>query len=287
MKLLYASDIHVNRRHVESLLDVAERERLGAVVIGGDIVPKDIFGAHGINKLVAAQRKYLERDFVPVLEKFRKRNASVAVFLDLANDDFFVNRDILEAAENEGVFHLLHNSIHPLTDELDIVGYMAVPITPFGIKDWEKPDKKGQYPPIGSTTHGWVSTKEGGIGLLKHTINVREDPSIEEELARLEKRITEPFLFVCHAPPYMTNLDVLYTGEHVGSVAVREFVEKFGPLGKGLLRASFHGHIHESPNVSGSTVDYVAGVECWNPGQEDGNLRYVVYEIRDIGHTFR
>ncbi|MHB8880420.1 MAG: metallophosphoesterase family protein [Thermodesulfovibrionales bacterium] len=278
MKILYASDIHVNKNHLGTLLGVAEREQVGAVVIGGDIVPKVLFHTYGFNKLVIGQRKYLENEFIAELRTFREKNPGIKVFLDLGNDDFSANRDVLETAEAEGLFHLLHMAVHPLTDDLDIVGYMGVPITPFGIKDWERPDKKGQFPPpeTGARMSGYVSTKEGGTGLLRHTIDVNKDTSIEEELAELGKKITKQFIFVCHTPPYLTNLDALYSGEHVGSVAVREFIEEWA--NKGLLRASFHGHIHESPKVSGSDVDVIAGIECRNPGQTENELSYVVWE---------
>lgn len=280
MKLLYAADIHVNRSHLGRLIDVAEREDAETIVIGGDVTPKDLFETHGLNKLVRGQKQYLEKEFVPLLEQFHRRNAAIAVFLDLANDDFSANRRVLEEAEREGFFHLLHMAVHPLNDNLDIVGYMGVPITPFGIKDWERPDKKGMYPPLGSTTHGWISTQKSGMAVVRHTINVREDPSIEDELSELERNIRKPFILISHAPPYQTKLDVLYTHEHVGSIAVREFIEKWGA--RGLLQACFHGHIHESPRVSGSDVDSIAGVECWNPGQEGQELRYVVYDIGDF-----
>ena len=280
MKLLYAADLHTNRNHLGTLLGVAEREQVGAVVIGGDITPKDIFDTHGFAKLVIGQRKYLANEFIPALRTFREKNSGTKVFLDLGNDDFSANRDVLGKAEQEGLFQLLHMAVHPLTDDLDIVGYMGVPITPFGIKDWEKPEKEGVFPPPESTTQGYVSTKEGGTGLLRRTINVHEDPSIEEELDEISQLIPfglKPFIFISHAPPHMTKLDCLYSGQHVGSVAVREFIEKWA--NKGLLRASFHGHIHESPAVSGSDVDYIAGIECRNPGQTEKELRYALWEF--------
>lgn len=277
MKLLYASDIHTNRQHLGTLLDMAKSEGVGAVVIGGDITPKDIFHTHRMNKLVAEQRKYLADEFVPALRSFQSANPVVKLFLDLGNDDFSANRDVLETAEAEGLFNLLHMRVHPLTDDLDIAGFMDVPVTPFSIKDYEKPDKRGELPPTRHALHGYVSVKTGGIGLQRHTINVAKDTSIEEELAELGKKITKPFLFVSHAPPYLTNLDMLINGEHVGSKAVRDFIEKWASAG--LLKASFHGHIHESPRVSGSSVDYVAGVECHNFGQEEGTLKYGIYEV--------
>ncbi len=50
-------------------------------------------------------------------------------------------------------------------------------------------------------------------------------------------------IFVPHAPPYGTTLDVIRSGRHVGSTAVRTFVEKRQP------DAVICGHIHESSGV--------------------------------------
>ena len=39
MKILYTSDIHANPEHLFSMLNVANKEAVDAVVVGGDIVP--------------------------------------------------------------------------------------------------------------------------------------------------------------------------------------------------------------------------------------------------------
>ena len=47
-------------------------------------------------------------------------------------------------------------------------------------------------------------------------------------------------IFVPHAPPYGTRLDIIHTGIHVGSTAIREFVEDAQPT------VVVCGHIHEA-----------------------------------------
>lgn len=141
MKLLYACDIHTNRRHLKTLLNIAVSSGVNAVAIGGDVTPKVIFDKYGFDKLVYEQRKYLEDEFVPILRDFKKAHTTINLYLDLGNDDFKANRDVLEKHEGE-LFHLLHMTVGRLTEEIDIVGFMDVPVTPFTIKDWEKADKK-------------------------------------------------------------------------------------------------------------------------------------------------
>jgi uncharacterized protein len=47
-------------------------------------------------------------------------------------------------------------------------------------------------------------------------------------------------VFVPHAPPANTKVDLLYSGEHAGSTAVREFIDTHQP------DVTICGHIHES-----------------------------------------
>lgn len=47
-------------------------------------------------------------------------------------------------------------------------------------------------------------------------------------------------IFVPHAPPYGTSLDIVHSGIHVGSTAVREFIEDHTP------ELTLCGHIHEA-----------------------------------------
>ncbi|GJQ21578.1 MAG: metallophosphoesterase [Bacteroidia bacterium] len=57
-------------------------------------------------------------------------------------------------------------------------------------------------------------------------------------------------IFVPHAPPRGTKVDAIRTGQHVGSTAVRKFVEQCHP------DAVVCGHIHEARGIDaiGSTV---------------------------------
>jgi Icc-related predicted phosphoesterase len=89
-------------------------------------------------------------------------------------------------------------------------------------------------------------------------------------------------IFNLHAPPLNTNLDiapeldenlgiVMKAGQpsmvHVGSLAVRQAIEKYKPL------LSLHGHIHES-----KAVETLGRTICINPGSSysEGDLNAVI-----------
>jgi Icc-related predicted phosphoesterase len=65
-------------------------------------------------------------------------------------------------------------------------------------------------------------------------------------------------VFVPHAPPHGTKLDVAYSGHHVGSTAVREFIEKNQP------DLTICGHIHEARGED--TIGRTKVVNCGPAG---------------------
>lgn len=108
----------------------------------------------------------------------------------------------------------------------------------------------------------------------------------EEELASfLEDSLTgvpedKPKILVCHQPPYDTQMDIA-RGKHVGSKAVREFIERVQPL------VCFTGHCHGATGI-----ETIGKTKLINPGPiwqsnhyayaeiENGELK--VLEIREV-----
>jgi uncharacterized protein len=278
MRFLFTSDIHASYDHLFSMLQIAGKKSVDAVVIGGDIIPHYLPNFDR-NDILNAQANYLEKIFIPAIEKFKIQNR-IKFYLDMGNDDFVVGRRFLENRQGK-LFELLHMQIYPFTDKVDIVGYMAVPPTPFGRKDWEKPDCKNQIFAPGNliSTKGVVS--RNGF-LEKIVMDLNSEDSIEANLRILEQKIRRPFIFVSHSPPYNTNLDVMYNNEHVGSLAIREFIEKWSQ--KKYLIGSFHGHIHESPHRTGSIMTIVHKTPCFNPGQGNGvgsRFHFILLSLTD------
>lgn len=64
-----------------------------------------------------------------------------------------------------------------------------------------------------------------------------------------------PTIFVSHTPPHGTKLDQLANGKHVGSTAIRRFIEIHSP------DLCLTGHIHE-----GKGVDTIGSTRILNPG---------------------
>jgi Icc-related predicted phosphoesterase len=255
------------------LLEISKRRDVDCLIIGGDLVPRDQHLGN-LKEKIQSQRAYLEGEFIPEVERFKEKNPDVKIFLDMGNDDFAVNRDVLEQREGK-LFHLLHMAKHPLTEEADVLGYMCVPPTPFFLKDWEKPDAR-DVPVISDLVEisGVFTSKSIRFGDL----DLSSEDTIEKDMDALSDVVDRPFIFVSHSPPYGTDLDILSDGvSHVGSRAIRQFIEHWTE--KGSLIATFHGHIHEAAEVSGKSCWMAGGIPSFNPGQTFGELQYVIFEL--------
>ncbi len=80
------------------------------------------------------------------------------------------------------------------------------------------------------------------------------------------------FILVSHAPPLQTKTDRLVNGKHVGSSAVRTFIEEKQPP------LCLTGHIHESMGQ-----DYIGRTLVLNPGMvKDGGYIEILYENGEL-----
>jgi len=85
-----------------------------------------------------------------------------------------------------------------------------------------------------------------GVGATPFSpLHTPNEISEEETLRRAEAGWTDVRgarwkVLVAHTPPFDTGLDRIYSGKHVGSTAVRQFIERHGP------DIALCGHVHES-----------------------------------------
>jgi Icc-related predicted phosphoesterase len=103
----------------------------------------------------------------------------------------------------------------------------------------------------------WLAGLGGSLPCPGRTLLEYSEQELAQALKVLGDEISEgwPFILVCHQPPQGTKLDKVFGGLHVGSRAIREFIEKRKPL------ACFCGHIHEA-----SGRDEIGGTIIVNPG---------------------
>lgn len=278
MNILYAADTHVHPAHLERLLKAAAQLLPDAVIIGGDLIPS---WKGSIAASIEPHKTWVRDRLLPRLREFREKVPGIPVLLDLGNDDIWAARPLLEQRIG-GDLGLLHKRIVKLGDEVAVAGYMNVNPTPFLIKDAEKPDCRDRdgLSDAGVSPRGIVTLS--GIA-EPYTLNPAAG-SIEDDLDDLSRTLQNAewsggfFLFVSHVPPRNTALDAVRSGLHVGSLAVRRFIERWSSTGR--LIATLHGHIHESPWESGSVLQHIGSVPCFNVGQQASVLRALMLDTR-------
>jgi uncharacterized protein len=268
----FTSDLHGQSDYYEQLFALAEARRPRVVIIGGDLGPHPS-GAEGVHRA----RLFLEGLLVEFARRLREHAPGTSLALLMGNDDCAANHDVLDRHDGD-LWHVLHERVVEF-DGVAVAGCSWVPITPFRLKDWERwEDGAEESPP---QLVGWVSVPGGTREFAFDP--ARRAPTIADSLAALAASCDPArTLFVLHSPARGTKCDVVQGGHHVGSRAVRGFVERHQPplvLG---------GHIHESPRVSGAWRDTVGRTVVVNPGQfASRHIAGVWFDPARPGETLR
>ena len=264
-KLIYTADLHGNEEFYKRLLKKTEEENVDAVIIGGDLCPRN---GNTIKEKIQTQKDFLEKFMMPLFKKFINKNKKKKIHVIMGNDDFRINLEILENAEKDKILHSIHKKSIKLNKNFNIAGYSFVNPTPFRLKDWEKLDFEDDKMP-----QQLFLEEIRSLG--------QEDGTIKDDSDKLQK-LSNPkkTIYVIHAPPFNTKLDVITTGAHVGSKAVREFIEKE------QLPLTLHGHIHESPQMSGSWKDKIGKTICVNVGSSypEDKLNCVIIDVDNLNN---
>ena len=247
----FTSDLHGSGELYEQVVSLAAGHAPRAVILGGDLAP------HGTGSTgVGHQRLFLEGFLVEFARRLREAAPGAELLLIMGNDDWGANHDVLERHDGT-LWRLLHERVARV-DDIAVAGLSWVPITPFAIKDWERWEDGADEAP--ARLHGWLS---GSDGVREFQFDpAMRSPTIAEGLDALAALApVASTVYVLHSPPRDTVCDVTATRQHVGSRAIRAFVESRQP------RLVLSGHIHESPRVSGAWKDAVGRTTVVNPGQ--------------------
>lgn len=268
---LFISDLHGNIDNYKKLFQVVAEETPEALFMGGDLLPSVMAG---LSSSASAYPSFII-DFLA--ENFNRLKQNLGpryprIFIILGNDDPRLEEAAIMEGVARGLWEYIHNCRFAF-DHLDIYGYAFVPPTPFLLKDWERYDVSRYVDP------GCVSPEEGWRS-LPVSDNERKYTSIKKDLEQLcGKNDISRAIFLFHSPPYNTNLDwgathgVMIDGvpldTHLGSIAIRNFIEKRQPL------ITLHGHVHESTRLSGSWTDKIGRTFLFSAAHDGKELSLI------------
>lgn len=247
----FTSDLHGQGSLYEQLLAMAATRNPEVVILGGDLAPHEA-GAEGLVR----QRVFHEGFLVEFARRLGEAAPGAELLLLMGNDDWAGNLPCLERHDG-GLWRLIHGRSLEVRGTR-VAGLSWVPITPFAMKDWDRwEDGNDEHPPRLDGMTSW----SGQVEPVRFD-PARRAPTIAGALAELEALgPAEHTVFVLHSPPRDTHCDRIGAGVHVGSRAIRAFVERRQPP------LVLSGHIHESPRLSSSYRDTVGRTVVVNPGQ--------------------
>jgi Icc-related predicted phosphoesterase len=283
MKILYTSDLHGEIYLYQELLSLAISSSSEIMVIGGDLLPS-FPPTKRYEEMVPNQKTFIDQFLSTFFKRVLETSSIQQIFLIAGNWD--LGYPHLFREPTEGIVDLNRKS-YRLKNGYELFGYPFVPPTPFRPKDFEKmDDREAPWPPQKNPSYIRSYDQIDRLIPVDPFAYLRGKETIEEDLDRLPK----PFqpkrtIYVMHSPPLGTRLDLIEGGKSVGSRSIRTFIERNRPL------LTLHGHIHESPKLSGTYVDRIGETLSINPGQlirtgrDVSGLHAVTFEIERIEQT--
>jgi Icc-related predicted phosphoesterase len=273
LRLIYTSDLHGDPELYRAAGEAALRTSARAVVLGGDLCPGTP-SASSVH-LPRSQAQFLLDEIGPIFAEWKRANPALRVFAIPGNDDCQTILPALSELEQKGLVENLHQRVLRL-DSYTLLGLSFVPPTPFSIKDFERRDSKGDSAREPQLARCVVGTPEGFREIEDFDKYLDALPSLEEELEALTLDDPPRTIGVIHCPPFQTRCDVLFNGQPIGSRALRRWIERRQPL------LTLHGHIHESPKMSGTFFDRIGRTVVVNPGASARIPHLVQVDLKDL-----
>lgn len=277
----FVTDLHGYIERYEKLLAIVVRERPAAVLLGGDLLP-----CSGYSTIHSGQVNFVHEYLIPAFAKTREalRSDYPDVFLILGNDDPRCEESSFVTAADEGLWHYIHGRRF-LWGDISIYGLAYVPPTPYMLKDWERYDISRYVSP------GCISPEEGYRSVPVEESEIKWGTIQKDLISLAGGDPLDRALFLFHTPPWDTPLDrAALDGKtyehvpldvHVGSIAVRRFIEERQPL------LTLHGHVHEAARLTGEWKIRVGRTVCINGAHDGPELALVRFNLESPENATR
>ncbi|MCP4153476.1 MAG: hypothetical protein GY757_37460 [bacterium] len=279
----FVSDLHGRLDRYEQLFKRMVAERPDALFIGGDLLPNPIITQGGWKP---AHENFIGDYLFKELRQIKEQlgEAYPRIFVILGNDDAATEEEAVREGETQGLWDYCHKR-RLQWEGFTVYGYACIPPSPFLLKDWEHYDA-GQF-----VRPGCIAPEDGAFTVPARKEG-KETTTIAGDLDRLTAGSSlEKTIFLFHSPPHRCNLDRaglegrrvdgVQIDVHVGSVAIRQFIERRRPL------VTLHGHIHESTRLTGSWRDKFANTESFNASTDGSELSLIRFDPNDLKNATR
>ena len=277
VKILYTSDLHGESRLYEELWALAGSSSVEIIALGGDLLPS-FAPTKRYEDMIPYQKAFINQSLLPLFHRITETTPVKKIFTIPGNWD--LGYPILFEKPLEAVVDLNHKA-YRLENGYELIGYPFVPPTPFRPKDYEKMDDPvSPWPPQKNPSYTRSLDRLDQINPVDPHVYLRQRETLRTDLNDLVKPIDfKRAIYLMHSPPFGTRLDLIQGGKHAGSRSVTGFIERNQP------HLTLHGHIHESPELSGAYFDRIGETLCINPGQSAftgrsvSKLSAVIFEV--------
>jgi len=286
MKILFTSDLHGEIYLYRQLWEQTRAAGAKIIILGGDLLPA-LRSSGRYEEMLLHQKNFIVDFLHPFFAQCLETLPVERILLIAGNWD--VGYPFIFSQPRERVIDL-NQKVCPLEKGYEFFGYPFIPPTPFRPKDYEKmDDPDAPWPPQKNPSYILSPDQTQLLPIDPHSF-LGSRGTIRDDLKEFpQPKSPRKAIYVMHSPPWRTSLDLIRGGSHGGSRAIRSFIEERQPL------LTLHGHIHESPEVSGKYFDRLEGTLCVNPGQSLGkegrssDLYAVTFEMEapkeTLGHS--
>jgi len=295
-KIFYTSDIHGSERVFLKLINSIKIYNPDVVIVGGDLSGKrlvPIIEKEGVYETLFLGKHYIiqnKKELGRLIDKIR--SIGYYPYVDREEEIVKISEDTsrLDLVFEEVISETLKRWINIIDEKLGKNKKLKFYIMPGNDDPYVvddilnssnfiiNPDKKvikiDDY-------HEMISLGVSNMTPWKCARDIEED-EIRNMIDKLAMKVSNMpnAIFNIHVPPYGTHIDLApkldkdlkpiltpgggYEMDHVGSIAVKDAIEKYQPL------LGLHGHVHEARGV-----DKIGRTICINPGSEytEGVLR--------------
>ena len=264
MDFIYTTDLHGDIPKYEAVLGFALEHDIKLMHLGADLLPKG-------NSILKMQKLFVNGYLKTFYSRCSKNNIKVLAFF--GNDDIFTRKQYFRK------YGELLDEVCYRDGGILFSAYGFVPDYPFGLKTACKLDYKGWERPS-YYLRNWMNEleyqtpieyNEEGRYLIDDIEKYFTDKgTIEEDLKSLKGDVV-----AIHCPPCGCDLDVIMSGQRVGSKSVRNWIEKKQP------KLVLCGHIHENLSKTGFWKADIGKTLVIQPGQGERTTHLVYIEIAD------
>jgi len=273
----FVSDLHGHIDKYHKLFRIIKTEKPEAVFLGGDLLPS---GVMMLTSDDASSVNFIDNFLGVELQKLKNllKDYYPRIFAILGNDDARIEEASLVELEKMGLLNYVSQR-KSAWSQFTVYGYPYVAPTPFLLKDWEKYDISRFVDP------GCISPEEGirTVDIPEHD---KKFSTIANDLESLPEDIKpENSIFLFHSPPHDTRLDraaldgkmidYVPLDPHIGSIAIKRFIDKYQPL------ITLHGHVHESTGITGSWKEQFGKTWAFNAAHNGAELSVIIFDPRN------